>query len=49
MTNKELNNFNSIKVRLERFLAILRTCVLPYFNSIKVRLEHIYYSYVFDY
>ena len=38
-------DFNSIKVRLERFLAILRTCVLPYFNSIKVRLEHILLSY----
>ena len=33
-------NFNSIKVRLERSLGYTTTAVLLYFNSIKVRLEH---------
>ena len=32
-------HFNSIKVRLERFLRLLSLLLLSNFNSIKVRLE----------
>ena len=37
-----LLNFNSIKVRLERYERCRITSRKSYFNSIKVRLEHRY-------
>ena len=35
----EVDNFNSIKVRLELLNRLLSCMTLSYFNSIKVRLE----------